>query len=58
MPGPLGSFWDDFISLINEQPTKLRMLIVGDFNLGQIMSEHVAEVNPLIQNFNLSQLSQ
>ena len=32
MPRPLGSFIDDFISLINELPTH-RMLIVGDFNL-------------------------
>ena len=33
MPGPLGSFIDDFIFLINELPTQHRMLIVGDFNL-------------------------
>ena len=25
------------------------MLIVGDFNLGQMLPEHVAKVNPLIQ---------
>ena len=58
MPGPLGSFIDDFISLINELPTQHRMLIVGDFNLDQMLPEHVAKVNPLIQNFNLSQHSQ
>ena len=58
MPGPLGSFIDDFISLINELPTQHRMLIVGDFNLDQMLPEHVAKVNPLIQNFNLSQRSQ
>ena len=34
------------------------MLIVGDFNLEQMLLEHVAKVNPLIQNFNLSQRSQ
>ena len=33
---------------INELPTH-RMLIVGDFNLGQMLPEHVAKVNPLIQ---------
>ena len=58
MPGHLGSFVGDFISLINELPTQHRMLIVGDFNLDQMLLEHVAKVNPLIQNFNLSQRSQ
>ena len=58
MPGPLGSFIGDFISLINELPTQHRMSIVGDFNLDQMLLEHVAKVNPLIQNFNLSQRSQ
>ena len=54
----LSSFIDDFISLINELPTQHRMLIVGDFNLDQMLPEHVAKVNPLIQKFNLSQCSQ
>ena len=58
MPGPLGSFMGDFISLINKLPTQHRMLFVGDFNLDQMLLEHVAKVNPLIQNFNLSQRSQ
>ena len=58
MPGPLGSFIDDFISLINELPTQHRMLIAGDFYLDQMLPEHVAKVNPLIQSFNLSQRSQ
>ena len=43
MPGHLGSFVGDFISLINELPTQHRMLIVGDFNLDQILLEHVAK---------------
>ena len=34
------------------------MLIVGDFNLDQMLPEHVAKVDPLIQNFKLSQHSQ
>ena len=58
MPVPLRSFIGDFVSLINELPTQHRMLIVGDFNLDQMLPEHVAKVNPLIQNFNLSQHSQ
>ena len=42
MPGLLGSFIDDFILFFNELPTQHRMLIVGDFNLDQILPEHVA----------------
>ena len=34
------------------------MLIVGDFNLDQMLPEDVAKVDPLIQNFNLPQHSQ
>ena len=55
MPGPLGSFIDDFILLINELPRQHKMLIVGGFNLNQILPEHVAKVDPLTQNFNLFQ---
>ena len=55
MPAPLGSFIDDFISLIIELPTQHMMLIVGDFNLDQMLPEHAAKVNPPIRNFNLSQ---
>ena len=58
MPGPLDSFIDDFISLIHELPTQHRMLVVGDFNLDQMLPEHVAKVDPLIQNLKLSQRSQ
>ena len=58
MPGPLGSFIYDFILLINELPTQHKMLIVGDFNLDQMLHENIAKVDPLIQNFNLPQRSQ
>ena len=58
MPAALGSFIDDSISLINKLPTQHRMSIVSDFNLDQILPEHVARVDPLIQNFNLTQCSQ
>ena len=40
IPGRLGPFIDDFILLINEMPTQLRILIVGDFNLGQMSPEN------------------
>ena len=58
MPGPLDSFIDDIVSLINELATQHRMLTVGDFSLDQMLPEHVAKVNLQIQNFNLSQRSQ
>ena len=58
MPGRLGSFIDDFILLINELPTPHRMFIVDDFNLDQMLPDHVFKVNPLVQNFNFSQRSQ
>ena len=37
MPGPLGSFIEDFTSLISGLPTQDRMLIVGDINLDQML---------------------
>ena len=58
MPGFLGYFIDDFISLINELPTQHRMMIFGDFNVDQMLLEHVAKVDSLIQSFNFSQCSQ
>ena len=36
---------------------KDRILIVGDFNLDQMLPENIAKIDPLIQNFNLSQCS-
>ena len=57
MPGPLGSFIDDFISLVNELPTQHRMWIIEDINLDQMLLGHVAKVDTLIQSFNLSQHS-
>ena len=40
---------------INELQTQLRMLIVCNFNLDQMLPEHVAKVDLLIQNVNSSQ---
>ena len=37
IPGPLDSFIDDFISLINELLTQHRRLIAGGFNLDQML---------------------
>ena len=58
MPGPLSSFINDLVLLINELRTQHRMLIDGDFHLDQILREHVVRFDPQIQNFNLSQRSQ
>ena len=57
-PGPVGFFIDKFILLINELPIQHRILIVGDFNLDQMLPKNVAIIAPLIQSFNLSQHSQ
>ena len=54
IPGPLGTFIDDFILLINELPTQHKVLLVGDFNLDQMLPENVTKVDSLIQHFNLS----
>ena len=45
--GLLGSFIDDFISLINELPTQHRMVIVGCFNFDIILPDHATKVDPL-----------
>ena len=45
MPGPFGTFTDDFICLINELPTQLRILMVGDFNFDQMLLENVVKLN-------------
>ena len=58
MPGPLCTFIDDFILLINEQPKQCRILIVDNCNLDQMLPENVARVDLLIEPFNLSQCSQ
>ena len=57
-PGPVGSFIDEFILLMNELPIQHRILIVGDFNLDQMLPENVANIAPLNQSFDLSQRSQ
>ena len=58
IPVLFGTFIDDFILLINELPTQHKVLIVGDFNLDQMLPENIAKVDSLIQHFNLSQRSQ
>ena len=49
--GRLGTFIDRFILLINELPTQYKLLIVSDFNLDQMLPEHVGKVDPLLQIF-------
>ena len=45
--GPLGSFFDYFILLINELPTQQRILIAG---VGQMLPQHVAKVDSLTES--------
>ena len=54
IPVPLGTTIDGLILLIYELPKQHRTLIVGDFNLDQMLPQNVAKVDTLIQNFNLS----
>ena len=46
--GPLGTFIDDFVLLINELPIQHKILIVDGFNLDQMFPENVTKVDPLI----------
>ena len=57
-PGPVGSFIDQFILLMNELPIQHRILIVGDFIFDQMLPKNVANTAPLIQSFDMSQHSQ
>ena len=56
MPGPLGSFIDDFFYWLMNCQNNTDVNYWS--NLDQILPEYVAKVDPLIQNFNLSQHSQ
>ena len=58
MPGPLSSFIDDSISTISELSAQYRAQIDGYVNLDQMLPTIVTKIEPLIQNFNLSQRSQ
>ena len=58
MACPLATFIDDLMILINELPTQHKILVAGNFNLGQMLPDNVAKFDRLILNFNLSQLSQ
>ena len=53
-PGPVGSFIDQFILLMNELPIQHRILIVGDFIFDQMLPKNVANTAPLIQSFDVS----
>ena len=55
---PVGNFINDLIGELTQLPTEYRMLIVGDFNLDQMLHENVEKMNPLIAQFNLHQRSQ
>ena len=45
--GPLGSFFDYFVLLINELPTQQRILIAG---VGQMLPQDVAKVDSLTES--------
>ena len=53
MPCPLGFFISGFILLINELSIQHRILIIGDFNLGQMLPEYIAKVDPVNMSHNI-----
>lgn len=53
MPCPLGFFISGFILLINELPIQHRILIVGDFNISQMLPEYIAKVDPVNMSNNI-----
>ena len=55
MPGPLGTFIADLIQIVSEFPTQHRTLIMGDFNLDQMLPENVTKLLPFFEYFNLHQ---
>ena len=57
-PGAVGSFINNLIDELTQLPTAYRTLIVGDFNLDQMLRENIEKINPLIAQFNLHQRSQ
>ena len=57
-PGAVGSFINNLIDELTQLPTAYRILIVGDFNLDQMLRENIEKINPLIAQFNLHQCSQ
>ena len=56
--GLFGTFIDDLISTISELSAQYRTQIDGYVNLDQMLHTIVTRIEPLIQNFNLSQRSQ
>ena len=57
-PGSVGTFITDLMSQVSELPTQYRILILGDFNLDQMLPENVKKINPIISQFHLHQRSQ
>ena len=58
-PGPIGNFIQELIHQLGMLPTyKYRTMVVGDFNLDQLLSENVDMLRPLCTQFNFCQRSE
>ena len=57
-PGTIGTFITDLMTQISELPTQYRILILGDFNIDQMLPGNVQKINPIISQFHLHQRSQ
>ena len=56
-PGSLGTFITDLMSEISELPTQHRILIMGDFNLDQMLTQNVEKINRIMSQFDLYPVS-
>ena len=56
--GHIGNFINDFIEQLNLLPKQHRTLIVGDFNIDQMLNENVEKWHILVNEFQLHQRSQ
>ena len=60
MPGPVGNFVNDLIEELTQLSTYTaysRTLVVGDFNMDQLLKVNEEKFNPLIEGFRLIQRS-
>ncbi len=56
-PGPIGTFIMDLMTQVSILPTQYRILILGDFNLDQLLDQNVGRIHPILTTFTLHQRS-
>ena len=53
--GPLHNFVSEFTQELTRLPTSKRTIILGDFNMDQMLSNNVEILQPLVTRFHLQQ---